>query len=105
MSLSFSALMKVGGIAVAALMAQPLTSSSNAMERTVTSHQVSSRGLRVRRNLQTPFQVQLFLSLYFVDDEMAQNLESLDLSNDVASHFCFSVNEQVGWSWLPILSV
>lgn len=52
--------------------------------------------LRTARNLQdtVAYDVQLFLSLQYLNDSIAMKLETPGVSNDVSMHFCQSINEQ-----------
>lgn len=53
------------------------------------------RYLRQPRKLQSEYRVPLFLSLHYVNHEIAVDLEAASEPNDVLSHFCQKVNAQV----------
>ena len=57
--------------------------------------------IRTRRRLQESRDVPLFLSLYYLDDETAVQLETRDPSNPLVAHLCQSINTQVCCLWFP----
>ena len=53
---------------------------------------------QLRRRLQetaTPYAFNISLALEYLEPAMATQLESADITNEVVSHFCNSVNTQV----------
>lgn len=56
-------------------------------------HQHSPRQLQ--ENNQVPYNVVLTMSLQYLNNTVATFIESKDTSNDIISHLCLSINQQV----------
>ena len=74
----------------------------NALDHITSSHDIANvdndnrkQQIRTRRRVQEARQVPLFLSLYYVNEGVARQLERANPNNPLVSHVCQAINTQV----------
>ena len=91
-TLLFSAI-AIAGVGVTKLLEPPWTTFGISRKSDIAAKH-NHYYLRQPRKLQIEYRVPLFLSLHYVNYDVAESLEASE-PNDVLSHFCSMVNAQV----------